>query len=323
MIETTLSRSETLTARHFGKPGQARRLLICFAYYDHRDHETQTASAVRFFQRFDVDFILVTPHSNAWYQYADKQRCYDLIRSIGTGFDETICYGGSMGGYEALKSAALLGARRVLAISPQFSIDPHKVPFETRWRTEADQTRFIDDDMRLSSDIDYCVLSDPFDRLDERHLKLICAAGGAIRRFPVPFGTHFLAHMLSETGLMEGILRDFLADSLDEGVFRKAVRVRRDRSITYLAAVLRKVDRLRKRGTIRDDKLRDAIVERIVGLDTTVPRNHFLKSQLCERTGRTDAAIASAKRAVEANPDHPGFRAHFDRLLENHRELDQ
>ena len=45
-------------------------------------------------------------------------------------------YGSSMGGYAALRFARALRADAILALSPQYSIDPAVVPWEDRWRQD-------------------------------------------------------------------------------------------------------------------------------------------------------------------------------------------
>lgn len=300
-----------LAVRHFATPGHTC-LLVYFFPYERGDLGAQITSSAAFFGGLGVDFALVIPKSNQWYQYPEMPRCLDLLRGLAGRYARRVSYGGSMGGYAALKSAAHIGVQAVLAIAPQYSIDPAKVPFETRWKDEAHAIRFIDDDMRLRPGIEYFVAYDPHAASDVRHVDLIAQAGAGPVRLTVPFGTHFLAHMLVETGLSSDLLRWFVSGTLDLAKFRKEIRARRGQSITYLSEVLRRVDV--RAGRSSQCGLRRNLMQRIAGLESDIPRNLFNKSRVLERLGQHEGALEAAAAAVALKPEHSAFRENLDRL---------
>jgi hypothetical protein len=96
-----------------------------------------------------------------------------------------------MGAYAALNFARPLRADRVLSMMPQYSIDPKKVPFETRWRAEAAQTRFIFDfmDQPLKPDAKAYIVYDPLHKLDRAHAKAIARSSNCYL-VPMPLIDH-------------------------------------------------------------------------------------------------------------------------------------
>jgi hypothetical protein len=295
----------------FSKSGH-NRLLIYFFPYERGDLDRQINSSRLFFQELKVDFVLIAPKSNKWYQYDEMVRCYGMLCSLSDRYTRCVSYGVSMGGYAALTSAARIGVDSVLAISPQYSIDPMKVPFESRWMGESKDIRFIDDEMSLRPEIEYFVAFDPHAKDDAKHVNLISLAGARPVRLTVPFGTHFLAHMLVETGFSSDLLRQLIYGTLDRATFRKKIRAHRRQSITYLTEALRQVKV--RHGRSSECRLRRGLMDRIAGLETNIPRNLLNKSRILERLGQHERALEAAAAAVALKPEHPAFRKNLDRL---------
>ena len=89
-------------------------------------------TAQDFFVRRGVNFIGVKPAPNDWYQQDEILAALAAIRAATPGA-RLAGYGGSMGAYAAINFAHDLGLATLLAVCPQFSILPEKVPFERRW----------------------------------------------------------------------------------------------------------------------------------------------------------------------------------------------
>ncbi len=93
---------------------------------------------------------------NDWFLYPETPEAIRLLAGIGKSYREVICCGSSMGGYQALRAAKDLGARRAIALIPQFSIDRAKVPFETRWADEIHRVQFqLEGDLLPAPSCDY------------------------------------------------------------------------------------------------------------------------------------------------------------------------
>ena len=65
------------------------------------------------------------------------------VHAVTRGYDRVVTYGSSMGGYAAIRLAGLAGATCVLAMSPQYSIDPKVAGFDRRWHEASDRFRAV------------------------------------------------------------------------------------------------------------------------------------------------------------------------------------
>jgi len=80
----------------------------------------------------------IVPACNDWYQSEGIFEAIDAVRAR-IGADTAIGYGSSMGAFGLVNYADLLGLDAALAFSPQFSIDRAVVPFEWRWKADAER----------------------------------------------------------------------------------------------------------------------------------------------------------------------------------------
>jgi hypothetical protein len=306
-------RSANVRALYHGTNNRDR-LLVFFLAFEPGSNESLVLSSLAFLDRLGADFVVVIPSSNAWYQYPEMPECLDAILGTAGAYRETVSYGTSMGGYEAIKSATHLKPDRVLAVTPQYSIDRSKADFETRWESEARATNFIDDEMNINAGTEYWLIYDPFELQDKLHVQLIASTVRNMRLIPIPFATHFCAHFLSETKLAPYCLDAILLGDFDHLEFRKLVRDRRQSSITYLSQVVQRLDRLQKCGQLRNSGLQRRLLEEIAQIPAINPRTWYQKSLGLWQLGRFTEAIEAARTAVAKKTDHPGFRKHLERL---------
>lgn len=71
----------------------------------------------------DLACIGVVAKRGNWYPKHNLEAAASVILDHIRGYESRILYGGSMGGYAAIKYSALLGATQVIAFCPQWSID--------------------------------------------------------------------------------------------------------------------------------------------------------------------------------------------------------
>src|SRR4051794_1872432 len=117
-------------------PFAADRVVITFGSYSVTPGFDQPGFGERFLRKNRIDAVHIVPRSNRWYQYTDMPDALAAARARTGGYPLRIAYGSSMGGYAAINFSARLDAQRVIALSPQFSIDPTKMPKDRRWRHE-------------------------------------------------------------------------------------------------------------------------------------------------------------------------------------------
>lgn len=316
-IELDLARQHKLHAQ-FKAVSQTlpgRCLVVFFAHYEAGDRQRTLQSTTRFFQSLNCDVWLISSSHNSWFQYPQMR---EMITTIGHWarfeYAEIISYGLSMGGYAAIKWAELLGARQVLAVSPQYSVDPRKVSFETRWSDDVAQIEFVDDEISLSPNIDYHFIVDRDDALDWQHFQRF-AEIRALKPYLISFGGHFAAHILIESGLSRLVFEDLLGGQLNPAGFRRRFRQQRTQSITYLSRLYQRLCRRQQQGLTKQAADFQPLLEQIAALEATHPRACLEQSQAWRRLGQIDKAIEIMRLAVDMEPQHPRFQFELGQLL--------
>lgn len=187
-----------------------------------------------FLRSSGVSAIHVLGRGDDWYQYPEMAEVMEVVREVTVGSDRVMTYGSSMGGYAAIRFADAAGAHAVLAISPQYSIDPAKAPFETRWLQEACRIAWLPEiDGPIRCDCLPVIVFDPSGD-DRRHVEMI-AAETAIQPIDLLHSGHPSATYLSELGLLGPLVLKMLSGTLDLAVFRAEARSRRRQCPAYLS----------------------------------------------------------------------------------------
>jgi hypothetical protein len=146
-------------------------------------------------------------------------------------------YGSSMGAYAALYFAKALELHKVIACSPQFSIDSGSVSFELRWIEEAASLSFNHTLMTGDDDIEVIMLYDPFNALDKQHVNLIRAEFPNGQDIKLPFSGHPSITALAECEMLRHSLECLLdGKEIDLHRTRRAIR---EMSIEYANNILR------------------------------------------------------------------------------------
>jgi len=187
-----------------------------------------------FLRNAGVSAIHVMGAREDWYQYPEMAAAMQAVRQATIGAERVMTYGSSMGGYAALRFADAAGANAVLAISPQYSINPQKAPFETRWQQDSQRIRWLPDvDGVLKVAAKPVIVFDPCGD-DLLHVNLIEEAI-AIERIMLPHCGHPSTTFLGEVGLLGSLVLQVLEGTLDaDGVRREARRRRRTSSIHHM-----------------------------------------------------------------------------------------
>lgn len=158
-------------------------------------------------------------HRNHWWQTPEMQPAVAaaaaFIRDCEP--DRVTAYGSSMGAYGALMYSGPLHCTHVLALGPQYSIDPNKVPGEKRWQGYARQLDFKWDDMTsaLRSGAEKFVLYDPATP-DKAQVALM--EGVNLNQISVPHGGHQIGKHLLATQQLKPTLRALIDGRLGEDI---------------------------------------------------------------------------------------------------------
>ncbi|WP_370314191.1 alpha/beta hydrolase [Sagittula sp.] len=165
-----------------------------------------------------------------------------LARFVGR-YDEVVAMGFSMGGYGALRFARTLKVDRLLAISPQVSIDPDVVPFDRRYRAEAEGWNGALGNLEgRTTEARGAVLVDPFKNRDVEHGRMICALFPQLTLVMLPCGGHPATRAIRQGGRFDWLktgLAEGLADPREIGRVHRMVRRRSESYWRNLAQVAR------------------------------------------------------------------------------------
>lgn len=118
-------------------PGRSQRLVVSFAGVGKQHFG---APPIEFFDTAsnagENHVLFISDPTRSWLN-ADgmDQAIVDLVTELKdrVGATEVVALGNSMGGFAAIRLAELMPINTVIAFAPQFSIDPKRVPEETRW----------------------------------------------------------------------------------------------------------------------------------------------------------------------------------------------
>jgi hypothetical protein len=189
------------------------------------------------FRTANVPAIHIISRGNEWYQYDRIEDLFQEVIRTTFGYPRVLSYGSSMGGYAAIRFADLVGANRVLAMSPQYSIDPQKVPWEKRW---SENSRIIDfsREKRLHCSSVPVIIYDQFDD-DAKHVDLI-SSEITVERKAVPFIGHPAGTFLNEAGVIRRIPLAMLSDDLSVDDLLQEAKNKRRECHTYILNAARK-----------------------------------------------------------------------------------
>lgn len=219
-------------------------LVVCFQYKRPDQHLDLPGLAEEFFNKLQIDAVFVNCATNEWYQYHDLPKGLSTLRVFASAWRRTITYGSSMGGYAAIRFAAIVGAKSSIAVGPQYSPRSLIVPGENRFDALVAQTEFLyEDSYRASSGVDNYVIYDPLLKIDERHV-MEYRKDANLLPIPIPCGGHTPTVVLSECGLLTEFILDLTKGTFCASRFRTSFRQARASSDEYWKELM---DRLLER----------------------------------------------------------------------------
>lgn len=278
--------------RRIGAGGGHVRVVTFESFHDDEGFD-RTGFGEEFFLAHGIGAIHVLTRTNRWYQYREMPAALRAIRAaLGTA-QRVLTYGSSMGGYAAIRFAGALGADAVLALSPQYSIDRRRVPFERRWLEEQrriGRTR----ERAIESNARVVIAYDPRFAQDRRHIDLI-AAEAPVVRLPLPFGGHPVGGFLVELGLLQPLVLDLLEGGGDVSAVARAARRGRALSPIWLGQLAGHQPAWRPR-------LGVALAERAVAIGPRSSAAHHALAIRLREAGRYEEALARHRHTSAIDP---------------------
>ena len=289
-----LYRSPALEVRHV-PAGDGRRRVVTFDSYHEQPGVDRPGFGEAFLLSEGITAFHVMSHRNDWFQYTEIPTVLQAIKSACAGADHVLSYGSSMGGYAALRFAAAIGADAALALSPQYSLDPRKAPFETRWASDRRRIRFI---KALEAPIHQVPLMvvgyDPTLATDLAHVRCL-EREIHLQSVPLPFAGHPVGPFLQDVQLLRPMVLDVLGGRFDAELCRVTARGGARRSPHWLANL---ADRHPRAHGGRDI----ALAQRAITLAPDRPDLHDALARRFAAAGRYADAIDAHHRAIAIAP---------------------
>jgi hypothetical protein len=255
----------------------------------------------RFFRKLGMSAVCVYPKKNDWYLNDSLDELVKTVAVILKSYDEIINYGFSMGGYAAILTSAALAVDRVVAISPQFSVDSEKVPFEHRWRRYLPDVDFKFD--RLPAGVqgmkNSVLVVDPTHRLDRMHTDQI------LQKFPdwqviyLPLGEHPATMCLADTGRIGDFCGALLRGGFNAAELIATHRASRNASFTYWQTFAR-------RAAARHPKWARRAIEKALELPPRTPDALFSLGNFAAEN-RIPGGVRIMRQANNLHPSPPKF----------------
>ncbi len=272
--------------------------VVTFDHYHNESDLDRPGFGADFFATQGISAIHFVCKGNDWFQYDDMMQACRAARAALFEASRILAYGSSMGAYAAIRFADLVGAHAVLALAPQYSIDPAKVPWETRWLQDGARIRWreaLDGPIRCKPVP--CLVYDPMGE-DLRHADRI-AQDIAVQRIPVPLSGHPVTTYLCDTGLLQPLLLAAIDPEGDPAAHIRAGLKRRKTSSFYLGELARAQPAWRLRTGM-------ALAQRAVALQEQ-PLALLALAQLNSRAGLHPEAAWAFERIMTLTGRDPSY----------------
>ena len=216
-------------------PGDLTQLMVTLDYRMPGKADFSAPNHSTNFARSRYAQLSIKTRRNDWFINADTAALEQVLIPLGRQFQRVHVLGFSMGGYGAFRFARALSARSVVAISPQMSIHPDVVPFDRRYRAEAEGFDPVLGDLQpvAMQGVHGLVVFDPFIPADLRHAQMLQMLFPALRLVRLGFGGHPAIRVLREAGKSWTLHREAAALTASPKLILQGHRAGRRQSAGY------------------------------------------------------------------------------------------
>ena len=186
--------------------------------------------------KHDFNVIGIMPKQKSWFPESSMRQMFAAIEDLIAPFKTRIGYGGSMGGYAAIKYSNLLDLKRVVALVPQYSINPDDVEdprYNMFFHAELNANMQIQP-QDVSAEREYIVVYDPYCPEDRAQYVKLEQVLPHIHTLNLPFTGHDAIAVLASSEL----LYDFLLHDFDATYFYQKIRQVKKNSKFYYRKVI-------------------------------------------------------------------------------------
>lgn len=193
-------------------------------------------NAEKSLMKYDYAVVGIMPKQKSWFPASSMSALLEQLQPILNQYKNIVGYGGSMGGYAAIKYARSLRMNRVVAMVPQYSIDPAEVE-DKRYTDFYDAE--LNADMRIQAqdivaDCEYIIVYDPYFENDKEHYLKIKPLIPQLHTLHLPYTGHDAIAVLANSAL----LHDFIERPYDQTYFYKQIRDVKKNSKFYYRSVI-------------------------------------------------------------------------------------
>lgn len=292
--------------------------VAVFSYNSMRyDFSSKGVPGLAALRNVGVDVFGVISNGDNWYPQASMKAAAAALADRLPRYRRRIGYGSSMGAYGALKHSASFGCDYVLALAPQYSINPATVG---RW--DGRFIRHFDENLHRNMEISAEDLSgislivvDPAMRPDQRHVSLIAEAvksPAQVELINAWYCGHLPIQPIASQATLGALLSAIIADDLPEA--RKVYQNARKASPYYRASLLDALATSRMKQGRLDVAL--FATEGSVASYGNHAGFHITKSRVHSQRTEHSAAHDAALRALELEPANATARQLVDQTAE-------
>ncbi|MFV5519300.1 MULTISPECIES: hypothetical protein [Acinetobacter] len=218
--------------------GSSQELIFSFGDLITRAKGT-SINAEKSLEKFHFNVIGVMPKEKSWFPEASMRAMLAAIQDLIASFKIRVGYGGSMGGYAAIKYSNLLDLNRIVALVPQYSIDPediHDPRYNMFYHADLNANMRIQA-QDVSAQREYIVVYDQYYAEDRGHYLKIQPLIPHLHTLHLPFTGHDAIAILANSEL----LNDFLTHPFDAPFFYQKIRKVKKNSKFYYRKVIENV----------------------------------------------------------------------------------
>ncbi len=189
--------------------------------------------------------IGVQSHNKDWYRTSEPPEQIAELQALGffKRFDNIVFTGTSMGAFAALCFAGLVPGARVLAFSPQSTLNRDIAPFEKRYpypyrKFDWHSPEYLDAAQHVSSISSGHVFFDPKVAEDRQHAERLRTP--ALSEVRIPYAGHTLVRVVVKAGALEHLLSTYPGTGRIDAEFFRLMRNKR-KNVTWAKSFLNDV----------------------------------------------------------------------------------
>lgn len=206
--------------------GEPKDSVCCVTFFTYASKEDTLKNVEGFgesiLSKLGIPALHFINKKNHWWQIDDLESCLEAGRKALQPSKIRIGYGSSMGAYGILRFSNELNLDETLAFSPQFSINRKIVPWEKRWKHQADILNFESESMNLSALTNHNIVFDPRS-VDALHVEMIKQENpqAHITLHQIAAGDHFLIREVQRSGLLSDLIASMKSGTVDYSILKK------------------------------------------------------------------------------------------------------